>query len=67
MDELMKETVYTGIYLSDALATNQINQKVHKDPVLYPSLANDEVIKEWPVTVVQTSEYDNFKQSSHIF
>ena len=67
MQQLTKQTTYTGTFLSEALAVNFANQKVNRDPVLFPSLAAEDILANWPLTIIQTSEFDNYRQSCMLF
>lgn len=67
MSQLTQMTSYYGIYLAENLATELRRQKNDKDPVLLPSLAKDSILKQWPATVILTSEYSGYKEPALLF
>lgn len=64
MSEFSLQTKFAGMYLAESLATNFNQQKANKDPVLFPSIANDEVIKNWPLTVILTGDFDIYREGA---
>lgn len=46
------------------MATDFNQQKVEKDPVLLPSLAKDEVLKQWPITAILTGDFDAYRDGA---
>ena len=66
MSKIEQCTVYDAKPLAKMLATD-LDQLANKDPILFPNIAEDDIIKKMPPTIIIEGEFDNYVTVAHRF
>ena len=62
-----REAFYDGPFVAKQYASNVDKQFQKKDPILFPTLASDDLLKRWPATILISAEWDPYVIANNRF